>query len=498
VKKTTFALTGFLAILTTTIQAQLNFDNTGNVGIGTSTPNNKLELKANSADASGLRFTNLTSNSLTQPISSKVLSVDIQGNVILVPASVSTGGGVPTSGIILSETEPNTNLTNNGFSIYGAMNFSFNAYNAASPVYRYLSNTITTNILPTLQGGLHSAIWTGSKMIVYGGFTPNYSSSPYGASYDPSTNAWANITPVPVNAGQRMSHSAVWTGTKMIVFGGRYGFNGFSQNLGTLTNYGALYDPTTDSWTAISNTNAPTPRDRHASVWTGDKMIVWGGAIATGGAGSTNTGGIYDPATDTWTAISTTNAPSSRGCFTGIWTGSKFIVWGGCTDPNSNNGNPLNTGGIYDPATDIWTTITTTNAPTARSNHITVWTGSKMIVFGGVVASGASSTGGIYDPTTDTWANVNVTNAPTSSVNGVWTGTKMLVWGDSVDGGLYDPNTYSWTKVEGNGTIPSVGSKAVWTGTQMITTRGGVGGEIIGLSPFQSPTTKKLFLYKKD
>ena len=481
-----------------TIQAQLGLDNTGNVGIGTTTPNNKLEIKANAADASGLRFTNLTSNSPTQPIGSKVLSVDAQGNVILIPTTASAGGAVPTSGIIMSETEPNATLVNSGFSIYGAMNFSFNAYNTASPIYRYLSNTATTNLLPSLTtGGLHTAIWTGTKMIVYGGFTTNYNSSPYGASYDPIANAWTNITSIPVNAGQRMSHSAVWTGSKMILFGGRYGFSGFSGNLGTLTDYGASYDPTTNAWIAISATNAPIPRDRHTAVWTGNKMIIWGGSIVTGGSGSTNTGGIYDSVTDAWTTISTVNAPSNRGCVNGVWTGSKFIVWGGCINPNSSGGG-LNTGGIYDPSTDTWTTTSMTNVPTARVDNVTVWTGSRMIVFGGTVASGSSSSGGIYDPSTDSWTTLNVTNAPTNAVNGVWTGSKMLVWGNSTDGGLYDPVTNTWTKVEGSGTIPPVGSKAVWTGTQMITNQGGVGGEIIGLSPFQLSTTKKLFLYKKD
>jgi len=52
--------------------------------------------------------------------------------------------------------------------------------------------------------------------------------------------------------------------------------------------------------------------------------------------GSTlNTGGRYDPGTDSWTATNTTNAPSARALHTAIWTGSEMIVWGG-TDGNAN------------------------------------------------------------------------------------------------------------------------------------------------------------------
>ena len=41
-----------------------------------------------------------------------------------------------------------------------------------------------------------------------------------------------------------------------------------------------------------------------------------------------NTGGRYNPSTDSWTATSTTNAPSGRVGHTAVWTGSEMIVWG--------------------------------------------------------------------------------------------------------------------------------------------------------------------------
>ena len=59
-------------------------------------------------------------------------------------------------------------------------------------------------------------------------------------------------------------------------------------------------------------------------MWTGSEMIVWGG----GGASFANTGGRYNPSTDSWTATSTTNAPSARFAHTAVWTGSEMIVWG--------------------------------------------------------------------------------------------------------------------------------------------------------------------------
>ena len=61
-----------------------------------------------------------------------------------------------------------------------------------------------------------------------------------------------------------------------------------------------------------------------------------------------------------------------------MWTATEMIVWGGDNFPNL-----FNTGGRYNPATDSWTATNTTNAPAARIYHTAVWTGSEMIVWGG-------------------------------------------------------------------------------------------------------------------
>ena len=69
-------------------------------------------------------------------------------------------------------------------------------------------------------------------------------------------------------------------------------------------------------------------------------MVVWGG---NDGTNVVNTGGRYDPATDSWTPTSTTNAPEARAQHTAVGTGSEMIVWGG----TGNSGDLLNTGGKY-------------------------------------------------------------------------------------------------------------------------------------------------------
>jgi hypothetical protein len=62
-------------------------DSAGRVGIGNTSPNNRLEITSATANTAGLRFTNLTSASPTVVTNGKALSVNATGDVILVPAS---------------------------------------------------------------------------------------------------------------------------------------------------------------------------------------------------------------------------------------------------------------------------------------------------------------------------------------------------------------------------------------------------------------------------
>ena len=170
-------------------------------------------------------------------------------------------------------------------------------------------------------------------------------------------------------------------------------------------NTGGRYNPVTNSWTATNTTNAPDGRASHTAVWTGSEMIVWGG---TNGIMPSvlNTGGRYNPISDNWVATSTTNAPDARTLHTAVWTGSEMIVWGGFGSIII-----INTGGRYNPSTDSWTATSMTNAPSGRFLPTAVWTGNEMIVWGGADPN-YLNTGGRYTPGTDTWVATSMTNAP--------------------------------------------------------------------------------------
>ncbi|HEX4823961.1 MAG TPA: immunoglobulin domain-containing protein [Candidatus Polarisedimenticolaceae bacterium] len=256
----------------------------------------------------------------------------------------------------------------------------------------------------------------------------------------------------------RSGQTAIWTGASMIVWGGE-----------PATNTGGIYDPATDWWMPLSTgAGVPDPRSRHSAVWTGSEMIVWGGLT---GSGEVNTGGRYSPATDSWTAISTgANCPSARQWHTAVWTGSTMIVWGGLAGSTY-----LNTGGVYDPTSDTWTaTGTGAGVASIRARHTAVWSGTQMVVWGGTDSVGRLNTGSRYTPGTDSWSATSLTGVPAARYRHsvIWTGTQMIVWGGFGTtylntGGRYNPAINGWSSTAG-GPSARADHTAVWSGSEMI------------------------------
>lgn len=297
--------------------------------------------------------------------------------------------------------------------------------------------------------GFHTAVWTGDAMIVFGGCTDSPRSvvecGTYfndGATYDLAAKTWTALPPAGEELAPRARHTAVWTGSEMLVFGGCRG-----DDLACLESFadGARYAPSRGDWTRLPSPPVGfAPRVRHTAVWTGKEMIVWGGetgfqspqepaALATGAA--------FDPALGTWRLLRAAGAPSARFEHTAVWTGTKMLVFGGCaremtwycTDERGD-------GGIYDPETDTWDDLPADpGLLRTRWRHSAIWTGSRMIVWGGQGGRAFLDDGAAFDPTTRRWHETNyLGSAGRAGHAAVWTGTSMLVWG-----GVNSVDTYS-------------------------------------------------------
>jgi len=279
----------------------------------------------------------------------------------------------------------------------------------------------------------HSAVWSGEEMIVWGGEGDGGRINT-GGRYNPATDTWIATSTIGAPVARAL-FTAVWSGSEMIIWGGHICKNPPDCDQPLYTNSGGRYNPSTDSWLPTDLSSAPAGRTIHVAVWAGNEMIIWGG-FGCNAAGvcdpqnstQLNTGGRYRPASDTWVPTSTAGAAAARDFFSAVWTGKEMIVWGGGDEAPPY----FNTGERYNSATDSRTLTRTADAPVGRNVPTTVWTGQEMIVWGGYDDSLLGiNTGGRYNPSTDAWEPTTTVGAPNGrdSHTAVWTGTEMIVWG---------------------------------------------------------------------
>lgn len=198
----------------------------------------------------------------------------------------------------------------------------------------------------------HTAVWASAagKLLVWGGTTIPYNSnaSPTIApatlmAYSPATNNWQSLATCPLLP--RVNHFAVYDGNdRMLVWGG--------DNYPTDYFDGAVYTISTNTWTLMSTANAPTAKMASVS-WTGSEMMV---------SNTTNNPTTqpylayrYNPTTNTWTKLPdlpVLDGYGSRISSNHVWSVSNML------QPALLNG--INTRPIlwsYDVGTNSWTPL---------------------------------------------------------------------------------------------------------------------------------------------
>jgi hypothetical protein len=290
--------------------------------------------------------------------------------------------------------------------VFGGLNSPFTTpwlppYPADFKAYDPVTDTWTTLSLvngPSPRQG-HTMVWTGTEAIVFGGFTNGYGPTGYdvfgdGRAYNPVTDTWRVLPQSPIY--RRYNHHAIWTGNKMIIWGGNH--CGAETRLYMHAFDGAAYDPVTNAWTYFPPPEAPLNPNSPLIGWADGRLMMWAGADTDNPAGYPDIGGaLWNEDTNKWSLISTQGQPDLYHAIARAWSGSKLFLWGlgGTAQPAG--------GRIYDMAADEWYVMTDQNAPdTSRIRPFAIWNGQQLVIWGGTGSTSQGtymfSDGGIYTP----------------------------------------------------------------------------------------------------
>jgi hypothetical protein len=216
------------------------------------------------------------------------------------------------------------------------------------------------------------------------------------------------------------------------------------------------------------------PGSRYQAFWTGTDLLVWGGSVASSAR--------FNPASDSWSPVSSENAPDPRRGANVLWTGKELLVWGGRATEDY-----WDDGARYDPKTDRWAPMSRVGAPTPGPSSHALWIGQEMIVWTSTdrtvsVTPAVSSTRitiqGRYDPQTDVWTTSEASYEVDdfSYVNAaLWSGTEVILWARgerTVRGMRWNPSSDSWTATSDVGALATppvlAGWNAVLAGDQVL------------------------------
>ncbi|MEP7234157.1 MAG: kelch repeat-containing protein [Ignavibacteriota bacterium] len=209
------------------------------------------------------------------------------------------------------------------------------------------------------------------------------------------------------------------------------------------------------TWTTASSTGFSASVELTASV-VGGKIYVIGGSDYATNAGQTDVR-VFDPVSDTWTVLNTTGHIGLRTGATASVVNNKIYLIGGIEEDYTT---PNDTVSVFDPALNTWTALTTSGTFTHRTAHAASVLNGKIYIFGGDTydaLSGAVSAVQVLDPATNAWSTVG--NTPFDHrmyLGAVTVGNKIYFFGgydESPKSAFtreilsYDPTTNVWDTV---------------------------------------------------
>ncbi len=256
------------------------------------------------------------------------------------------------------------------------------------------------------------------RLYVFGGFDRNVDDQPIATSaahvYDPATNTWATLHDIP----DVVTHAGVAVDGSNIYLAG--GFVG--DHPGPQTDHVWRYDSTADRWTALPP--LPGARGAGALVRQGRDLHYFGGTERT-----VDGDYLHDDADHVILSLDAPTAwraaaplPNPRNHLGAAVLGGMIYAVGGQHLGNEAYGD-LTDVDRYDPATDTWTAVSPLPMPLGHITSSTVVLGSRLLVIGGVtLATHAGAVEGLesdevmaYDPATDRWSPLTPLPSPRQS-----------------------------------------------------------------------------------
>lgn len=190
---------------------------------------------------------------------------------------------------------------------------------------------------------------------------------------------------------------------------------------------------------------------------------------------------------------------TGRTDYASAWTGSEMIVWGGIASGPRGTGefDTQSDGAAFNPAADTWRVLPA-GPLSPRTGASAIWMDSAVFVWGGLdgATGRALNDGAAYNPSTDSWRALPdspIVNEGRTGQLVVAAGGQMGVvgLGPEIQAAFYDPSIDSWTDVPRPPLPGSAISTAAWTGSELVLLVFPTGEGVRALGAAYDPRTRE-------
>ena len=246
-----------------------------------------------------------------------------------------------------------------------------------------------------------STLLPDGRVLVTGGVDAyaNCSTNATAETFDPATGNWSATSSLPSAAGTGHTATRLLDGRVLVVGGG--------DRCGSVFNTAAVFDPTSDTWTAVAN--MATAREFHSAILLPDgRVLVAGGATSTT-FNFVTSAEVYDPVGGTWTAVGSMGNARGTSCnryvqpyVAALADGSVFAAGGLTSGGCSSSAIATTTAELFSLGTQTWSALNSMNVARATTTLTTLQDG-KVLVAGGDDGTGPLPSAELFDPSDGSW-----------------------------------------------------------------------------------------------
>jgi galactose oxidase-like protein len=335
-----------------------------------------------------------------------------------------------------------------------------------------------------------SVVWTGRELLVWGGQSGPHGDVLHGdgAAYDPSTGRWRRLPAAPLPA--RVAQAAAWTGTQMIIWGG---YDQVSASRFRVTGTGAAYNPATNQWKLLPRSPL-SPRADAIAVWTGSTLVLLGGqpAVRTGSVHGYRDGAAFSPVLDRWQHIAPPGAPKGHPLTwrAAVMADGQLLAWSQwAASRRTGPGSFSESGGVdlysYTGSTGRWRLVPP--RPGMLPDAEEVRPAGRLVIVRGSTFNCGNCAGpfvpeatDLYDPVANTWTRLPPDPLAGTDLGTAWTGTALISFDPGGEFGPVRPGDTSAYDVAGDTVagrwhrLPSApfgcdtDQSPAWTGWQLL------------------------------